>query len=221
MSTNGKSLSQPESMTLYLARHGQSEWNNQSRVSGQLDPGLSPKGHQQSEAIAYCLRDENLAAIYASALKRTVATARPTADAKDLPIASMADLNEINLGILQGRFRDERDPEAQALWEKWRADMWSFQVPGGERFDQLMQRVNRAVDTILNSHRGRSVLLVGHRATNRVVLGRLMGWPCERWPELALRNKYLYRIRMGRETQIATFTLSGNKIGACHDGFIM
>jgi Histidine phosphatase superfamily (branch 1) len=53
--------------TLYLARHGQSEWNNQSRVTGQLDPGLSPKGQQQSEAIAQCLSDENIAAIYKGA----------------------------------------------------------------------------------------------------------------------------------------------------------
>lgn len=207
--------------TLYLARHGQSEWNNQSRVTGQLDPVLSEKGRQQSEAIAYCLRDENLAAIYASALQRTVATARPTAEAQALPIESSPDLNEIHLGVLQGRFRDERDQEAQALWEKWRTDMWGFHVPGGESFLQLTRRVNRVLDKVLSTHRGQAALLVGHRATNRVVLGRLMGWPRERWPELQLRNKYLYRIRVGHEIQISTFTLSGNKVGACHDGFVM
>ena len=47
--------------SLFLARHGQSESNNQSRVTGQLNPGLSPNGQQQSEALARCLDGEELA----------------------------------------------------------------------------------------------------------------------------------------------------------------
>jgi broad specificity phosphatase PhoE len=207
--------------TLYLARHGQSEWNNQSRVTGQLNPGLSPKGKQQSEALARCLQDEDLAAIYTSVLQRTIDTAQPTAAQKQLPIASLPALNEMNLGVLQGRFRDERDPEAQAIWTQWQADMWRYQVPDAERFDDLTQRVSRALEDILQQHAGRRILIVGHRATNRVVMGKLLDWPLERWPELRLRNKFLYRIRLGAETEIATFTLSGNKTGIRHDGFIM
>ena len=207
--------------TLYLARHGQSEWNNQSRVTGQLDPGLSPKGQQQSAAIAQCLRDENIAAIYTSVLQRTIDTAQPTADAKQLPISSLPELNEINLGVLQGRFRDERDPEAQALWAQWQADMWGCQVPGAERFDDLSHRVGNALQNILCQQRGRSALIVGHRGTNRVLLGSLMEWPRAQWPELRLRNKFFYRIRLGAKTEISTFTLSGKKTGICHDSFIM
>jgi 2,3-bisphosphoglycerate-dependent phosphoglycerate mutase len=211
----------PTVTTLYLARHGQSEWNNQSRVTGQLNPGLSEKGKLQSEAIAHCLQDEDLAAIYTSVLQRAIDTAQPTAAAKRLPIAPLCGLNEINLGMLQGRYRDERDPEAQTMWAQWQANMWSYQVPGAERFDDLKQRVSLALRDILQRHRGRRVLVVGHRATNRVVMGELLGWPLERWPELRLRNKYLYRIELGAETEIATFTLSGNKMGMRHDGFIM
>lgn len=207
--------------TLYLARHGQSEWNNQSRVTGQLNPGLSPKGLQQSEALAACLRDEDLAAIYTSVLQRTIDTAQPTADAKRLPIASLAALNEIHLGVLQGRYRDGRDPEAQAMWAQWQADLWGCQVPGAERFDDLVLRASQALQEILQRHRGHSILIVGHRGTNRVLIGKLLGWPPERWTELRLRNKYFYRIRLGTETQISTFTLSGSKTGACHDGFLM
>lgn len=207
--------------TLYLARHGQSEWNNQSRVTGQLNPGLSPKGQQQSEAVAHCLRDADLAAIYTSLLQRTIDTAQPTAAAKRLPIAPLPALNEINLGVLQGRYRDERDPEARAMWAQWQADMWGYQVPGAERFEDLSLRVSQALQDILRRHRGRSTLIVGHRGTNRVLMGKLMGWPPQRWPELRLRNKFLYRIRLGAETEIATFTLSGNKTGIRHDGFIM
>lgn len=207
--------------TLYIARHGQSEWNNQSLVTGQLNPGLSPRGKQQSQALAQCLQDEDLAAIYTSLLQRTIDTAQPTAIAKQLPITSLPSFNEMNLGVLQGRYRDERDPEAQAMWAQVHADMWGYQAPGAESYHDLMQRVKPALQEILHRHHGQRILIVGHRNTNRVLMGELMNWPHERWPELRLRNKFLYRIRMGAWTEIATFTLSGSKTGICHDSFIM
>jgi broad specificity phosphatase PhoE len=167
------------------------------------------------------LQHAGLAAIYTSELQRTIDTALPTAATKRLPIVSLPALNEINLGVLQGRYRDERDPEAQAMWAQLQADVWSYRVPGAEAYAELTQRVSLALENILQGHRGQPALIVGHRGTNGVILGKLMGWPRERWPELRLRNKFLYRIRLGAETEIATFTLSGNKTGACHDGFIM
>jgi broad specificity phosphatase PhoE len=207
--------------TLYVARHGQSEWNNQHRITGQLNPGLSLKGQQQSRAMARCLQDEELAAIYTSALQRSIDTAQPTASAKQRPVTSLPALNEIHLGVLQGRYRDERDPQAQAMWAQWQADMWGCQVPGGESFDQLAQRAGQALQEILQRHRGQRVLIVGHRNTNRVLMGRLLGWPQERWQDLRLSNKFLYRFRQGAQTDVTTFVLSGNKMGACHDSFIM
>ena len=206
---------------VYLARHGQSEWNNQSRVTGQADIGLSDKGRQQGEALAQCLKGEALDAIYTSALRRTVDTARPTARAQGLAIASLPALNEIDMGVLQGRHRDERDAEAQALWAAWQADVWHTQVPGGERFDVFAPRVGEALQSVLDQHRGQRILIVGHRATNRVLLGTLLGWPRERWSELRLRNKFFYRVQPGEAPQIATYTLSGSKTGTCTDGFVM
>ncbi|CAD5373928.1 Fructose-2,6-bisphosphatase [Rubrivivax sp. A210] len=209
---------------LYLARHGQSEWNNQGLVTGQLDPGLSAKGLQQSEALAQCLHGETLAAIYASALQRTTATAQPTATRLGLGITQLAALNEIHMGVLQGRQRDDTDPEAQALWQQWQAAPWGPGVPGGESLAELTQRVDAVLQDLLQRHRGQRVLVVGHRATNRVLMGRLMGWPQERWPEIRLRNKFFYRIEPGADgapARIATCTLSGSKTGSWIEGFVM
>lgn len=206
---------------LYLARHGQSESNNQGLVTGQIDVGLSPKGQDQSRALALCLRDEPLAAIYASALRRTAQTAQPTADAKALPIVTLPALNEIHMGVLQGRHRDERDVEAQALWAQWQADLWGFRVPGGESMGEFAQRVDSALHELLQRHQGQRILIVGHRATNRVLLGTLLAWPREHWGGIRLRNKYLYRVEPGEPPRIATLTLSGSKAGQCVDGLVM
>lgn len=209
-------------MTIYLARHGQSEWNNQQRVTGQLDPALSPKGMEQSRALAQCLEHDQLEAIYTSALRRTQDTARATAVAKRLAIQSLPALNEIHLGVLQGRFRDDRDPQAQAMWTEWQRDMFNHRVPGGESFGDLRERVTRSLHDILQNHgAGETLLIVGHRGTNRVLMGTLMGWPAQRWPELRLRHKFLYRIRLGSAPEMATFMLTGSKKGTRHDGFII
>jgi broad specificity phosphatase PhoE len=208
--------------TVYIARHGQSESNNQALITGQLDVVLSPKGEQQAQALAQCLHDVPLAAVYTSALQRTVQTARPAANDRALPITQMPGLNEIHLGVLQGRHRDERDPEAQALWAQWQAELWTFRVPGGERFDEFSERVGQALQDILVRHAGQQVLIVGHRATNRVLLGLLFGWPRDRWAELRLRNKFFYRLRLGAgEPEVASYTLSGSKTGRCQEGFVM
>ena len=207
--------------TLWLARHGQSEWNNQSRVTGQLDPALTAKGRLQSQALAQCLRGEALNAIYSSTLGRTIETAAPTATLTGLPIVREAALSEIHMGVLQGRHRDARDPEAQALWARWQAEPWSFRVPGGERFDEFAQRVGAALRAILQRHAGQHVLVVAHSATNRVLLGTLLAWPRERWFELKPRNKFCYRLQLGDGApRIATYTLGGSRSGRCEEGLL-
>jgi broad specificity phosphatase PhoE len=146
---------------IFLVRHGQSEWNGQNRVSGQLDPVLTPKGIQQAHALARVLRDEPLAAIYTSSLTRAVETARPTAELHRLPIQTRDALKEINLGVLEGRFRDERDPEAQQLWEEREEDRLHYQVPGGESYLDLERRVTACLNEIMDQEAGKTVLIVG------------------------------------------------------------
>lgn len=207
--------------TLYLARHGQSEWNHLGRVTGQTDIALSARGIEQGAGLARCLQAVPLAAIYTSGLARTVATAMPVAAAQGLEIRQRPALDEIHMGVLQGRFRDERDPPAQALWAAWQADPWGPAVPGGECFAAFAERVLEGWRAILDAHPGEAVLLVGHRATNQVLLGSALGWPRARWQELRLRNKYCYRVQIGPMPQIATFTLSGSRAGECREGFEM
>jgi broad specificity phosphatase PhoE len=208
--------------TIFLARHGQSEWNNQALITGQTDIGLSDKGRLQADAMAHCLQGEALDVIVVSALRRTADTAEPTARAKGLTMTRLAALNEIHLGVLQGRRRDETDTEAQALWAAWQADLWGFRVPGGERFDEFADRVGAALDDILARHAGQRVLIVGHRATNRVLMGRLLGWPRERWQIIAPRNKYFYRLVLAStgEPQVDSYALSGSKTGQLLPGWV-
>lgn len=205
---------------LYLVRHGQSQWNLQNRIAGQLDPELSERGREQSKTLANVLRDEQLAAIYTSKLRRTITTASPLAQARGLPISSLDALNEISFGILQGRHRDSRDPEAASMWQALNHDWHGFEAPGRETPTQLTQRVLPCLEQLLAAHSGEDILIVGHRHTNQVILGSLMKWPVQQWWEVNIRSKYLYRIDTGTEPRVTTTVLLGAATGQCKEGLV-
>lgn len=199
--------------TIYLVRHGESELNRDKRISGQLDPSLSREGILGSLALADQLLGVRLTAIYTSALIRAIETAKPTAFAHGLIIYPKEALNELHLGVLQGRHRDDRDPEARSLWEERKKDNIHYRVPGGETFAELAERVIRCLNEILAAEAGGTILIVGHRATNRALFGSLLNWPEEQWLSLNFRHKYLYEITTGTPPQLATIRLNGSHAG--------
>lgn len=189
--------------TVFLARHGQSRWNRCKLVTGQLDPELAPEGQTQARDLALLLRGMPLSAVCASDLSRSRETARAVAEAHGLAVQVVPALRELHFGALQGRFRDARDPEAEALWRARKADPASFRAPGGESFAELMTRVRSALRAILAAHPGGMVLIVGHRNTNRAILGTLL----DRTPEIAvtaaIQHDCLYRVQMGNPPEVS------------------
>lgn len=204
---------------IYLARHGQSESNLERRLCGQRDPALSALGLEQSRQLARVLADVPLRAIFTSTLKRTVQTAEPTALACGLPTLALAGLKELSLGVLEGRFRDERDPEAQALWRRRKADPARFCAPGGESFQDLEARVLAALGEILAGAPAGAALIVGHRESNRALLKGLLGWSTERVLEAKLRNHFVYDIDVGAGAVVRTISLREEDCGRAYPGF--
>lgn len=200
-------------MRAFVVRHGQSEWNGAHRVTGQRDPDLSAKGVAQSRALARVLRDIPLDGIYTSTLRRAVNTAQPVAILKGFDINRHDALKEIHLGVLQGRYRDARDPEAEQLWQVREQDKLHFRPPGGESYAELESRVTGRLHEILSDDKQQSILIVGHRNTNRVILGILMGWPRERWTAFNIRANYLYEIEQQGSPSLYTIPLSGSAAG--------
>jgi broad specificity phosphatase PhoE len=197
--------------TIYLVRHGESQLNLEKRVSGQFDTPLSQEGIRQSQILAVQLLGVPLTGIYTSALRRTVETARPTAAMHGLLIQSHAGLNEQHFGVLEGRFRDDRDPEARALWEARKHDKRTHRIPGGERFIDLAGRVQQVLKDILVYEAGGTILIVGHRNTNRALFGMLMRQSEERWPHLTLKSQCVYRIITGSHPELHTIALGGKQ----------
>ena len=104
---------------LCLVRHGETAWNAERRIQGQLDVPLSSTGHAQARATANWLAQEDFAAIYSSDLSRALHTAEAVAHLLRLPIGQQVALRERHYGVLQGLTFDEAErqqPQACLLY---------------------------------------------------------------------------------------------------------
>lgn len=182
---------------VYLVRHGQTEWNAERRIQGQLDVPLSPVGHQQAESAADALAGEPLAAVYASDLRRAWETATPIAGRHGLPVIQAPALREAGFGEWEGLSETEivaRYPEEYRLW---RSNSLLHRPPGGETIADLQRRAACLYERVLQEHAGQSVVLVGHGGSIRALVLYAIGAPLDAYPRLRMRNASITLIEVG------------------------
>jgi probable phosphoglycerate mutase len=162
---------------LILVRHGQSTWNSEHRIQGQLDPPLSDEGRRQAERVGQRIAGRPFVSLYSSDLKRAFETALAIEAATGLQAESMQGLREIFLGEWEGLRTDDlarRFPEA---WSSWTEEPnWDL-VPGGEGAARFETRVAAALDEILGRHAQGDVVVVTHGGVIQIALHRVIGRP--------------------------------------------
>ena len=162
---------------LFLIRHGQSTWNSEHRIQGQLDPPLSDEGRRQAELIGGRLLGRSFVGFYSSDLKRALETAEVIGAIIRQRPRSHAGLREIFLGEWEGLNTQEiaeRFPEAWARWVE--EPDWDV-VPGGEGAALFEARVAGTLDEIFRLYTHGDVLVVTHGGVIQIALHRLMGRP--------------------------------------------
>jgi broad specificity phosphatase PhoE len=150
-------------------RHGATAWNESGRCLGRTDIALSPTGRRQAERLRAALEGERFDRVFASPLARARETARILGHEPEI----LDDLAEIDRGLWEGLLPDAirlRDPE---LHERWYDDPKGLSMPEGESFASLWERAGRALAALAEA--GSTVLAVGHKATNRVLIARALG----------------------------------------------
>ena len=88
-------------LTLYLARHGETDYNHEGRLQGQLPVPLNERGRSQAKRLARRMAEIPLDAIVSSDLPRALGTAEIVAEVKGLPVQTNAGWRERNLGHWQ------------------------------------------------------------------------------------------------------------------------
>lgn len=158
---------------LWLARHAEPEDSASGRCYGKLDLALSAAGLEQASRLARHLRDEPLAAVYASPRRRTV----QTAEALGRTVHLAGDLREIDFGAFEGRTYEEIERDYPDVFARWMSQPTEVHFPGGESFSQMRRRVLRAAGEIRKRHAGETVAIVAHGGTLRILLAEALGIP--------------------------------------------
>ena len=155
---------------LLLLRHGQTELSAQRRYSGRGNPALNDVGRRQAGAAArYLAQRGGIAAVLSSPLQRAYDTAAAAAKALGLDMTVDDDLIETDFGAWDGlTFAEaaERDPELHTRW----LGNTSTTPPGGESFDEVLDRVLRVRERIIAAHQGSTVLVVSHVTPIKMLL---------------------------------------------------
>ncbi len=185
------------SVTLYLARHGETDWNVAGRWQGHTDVPLNARGRAQAREMAERLRALRIGGVATSDLTRARETAEIVATelGVEVPHVDPA-LRERRFGCFEGLTRDEvaaRHPEA---WARYLADPGPA-PPGGESRDELLGRLLPAVAQVVAQLQG-PVLVVMHGGSMRALLAAHVGAmprpSSATWPLHGIQNGHVYRI---------------------------
>jgi broad specificity phosphatase PhoE len=187
-------------VTLFLARHGETDWNAAGRWQGQTDVPLNARGREQAREVALRLRPEGIRAIASSDLLRARATAEVVAAELGLAVNHLdTALRERRFGCFEGLTREEvaaRHPES---WARYLADPGPA-PPGGESRDELIGRLLPAVASAAARLPG-PLLVVMHGGAMRALLAEHVGEmprpSSAAWPLHGIQNGHVYRVTLG------------------------
>jgi len=160
--------------TLFLARHGETDWNRELRIQGSSDIELNELGRRQAHALAQELEHVELDAVYSSDLRRASATAEAVASSHGLDVHVDPRLRERSFGSWEGLTRED----IAALPDGSRHD--------GESDDEVRARVLEAVQAIADRHPGEQVLVVSHGGALNSLWHHALGERVERWANCAV-----------------------------------
>lgn len=190
-------MNEPElSKTIYLIRHGETEYNRRGVVQGSgIDADLNELGHAQAAAFYEAYHDVSFDKIYTSKLRRTVQSVQSFLDA-GIPFEQHTGLNEISWGVREGKVPNYTDDEYYLdLIQAWRAGQTDRTTEGGESPQQVRDRQQPVIDLILSRPEEKTVLVAMHGRAIRILLTTLLGKPLANMDEFEHRNLCLYVLR--------------------------
>ncbi len=161
---------------VYLVRHGATELSAEDRFAGAIDVLLSETGREQARRLGQRLAAEAICAVYASPMRRTLATAELIALPHRLTVEHVDDLREIAHGRWEGKARAEVERDYTEEYQRWETDPYSFAPAGGETGLQVTARALPSLLQLVERHEEKPFVVVSHKATIRLLLSSLLGF---------------------------------------------
>lgn len=157
-------------MKLIIVRHAETIGNKMNTVQGVNDSPLTGLGKEQARRLSERLLKENIDVIYSSDSARCKRTIEPLLKTKKIPVKYTKNLREFNRGFFDGKPTSD-------YW-KWVQENGGFNFdltsPDGESFNDVLKRTRIFLDKILESEKGKTILLVTSAAAKRALIMNLL-----------------------------------------------
>lgn len=172
-----------QGVRLLLVRHGETDWNRQTRFQGQIDVPLNDNGRQQSQKAGEFLQEVAIDFAVSSTMLRPKETAEIILKQHPNVKLDLQDgLKEISHGLWEGKLETEIEQEFPGELQRWRLVPAQVQMPEGENLQQVWERSVAAWQSIVEAaltNQFKTVLVVAHDATNKTLLCHILGLSLE------------------------------------------
>lgn len=181
---------------LFIFRHGETDWNKESRFQGHTDIPLNAKGIAQAQELAVEVKSIQPEIILTSDLNRAKHTAQIVNESLGVPVIESPMLRECRLGEPEGMLRSEIDQKYGAIaWQKWlsvKSVDQDFSFPKGESKREHLQRQVNFIELFMSNHSNVSrVAISTHGGSLRRLVHHCQNAPLE---PIAIPNCALYQV---------------------------
>ena len=179
-------------MTLYILRHGQTEFNRLNIVQGSgVDADLNELGRKQAQAFYHAHQHIDFELIVTSKLRRTHQTVQGFIE-KNIPWEQQEDVNEISWGIHEGMPQTpEQNERYFQMIEAWKKGNPHAAIQGGESAIQLSERIQRFISWI-KTRSERRILVATHGRAMRCLVTCMKELPLTSMEDMQHNNTGLY-----------------------------
>ncbi len=153
--------------TLFIARHGETDYNKQGRYLGRTDISLGSDGIYQAKELAVEVKDFPVDVAISSPLKRTMEMARIIASGKD--IVKDDHFIERSVGVYEGLTKWEAKNKYPNLYSRNITRIFNEAPPQGETIKQVQERVFEGINELKQKYQGKNILLITHAFIAKVI----------------------------------------------------
>ncbi|MDZ7682262.1 MAG: histidine phosphatase family protein [Fodinibius sp.] len=182
---------------IYLARHGETEYNRCKQIQGRgIDASLNDTGRCQAQAIAHHLKDAELNRIFSSSLKRSLETAEIVGHANNLDVLPYENLDEMNFGMSSGGPISDIEDDLNSLHQQMeRSGNVDHATEQGESPLAVLRRASAQMQLLIREHRDTNLLFVLHGRLLRILLSDWLQYGLANMHRVPHSNGALYHIR--------------------------
>jgi broad specificity phosphatase PhoE len=167
---------------IYLARHAQTAWSKESRYAGTSDISLTQAGQEQAAFLGKRLSHSPgpIVAVYSSSLQRSIETADIIAEPLSVAVCKLPEFDELNYGLWEGLNPAQVLRKFPTEYRRWVRNPATASPSKGETGKSLVRRAEPILERLTTKHAGETIVIVGHKALNRLLLCSQLGIPLRR-----------------------------------------